>query len=87
MLNRPVPNYKNSHPLVVNLRMSLHPDRTLGERIRKWRLEQGLFQRDVAKIIGVDEMTIVNWERNWTGATEENLIRMEAMLKFELPTR
>jgi hypothetical protein len=38
-------------------------------------------------MISVDEMTIVNWERNWTGATEENLIRVEAMLKFELPIR
>jgi predicted transcriptional regulator len=51
MNNRAAPNYKNSHPLVVTLRMSLHLDRTLGERIKKWRLEHELFQRDLAKLI------------------------------------
>jgi DNA-binding XRE family transcriptional regulator len=60
MLNRAAPNYKNSHPLVVTLRMVLHTDRTLGERIKKWGLEKGLFQKDLAKMIGMDEMTIVN---------------------------
>jgi len=73
MLARAAPNYKNSHPLVVTLRMSLHPDRTLGECLRKWRLEQGLFQRDLAKMIGVDEMTIVNWEKGRTKPTRKNL--------------
>jgi DNA-binding XRE family transcriptional regulator len=32
-------------------------------------LERGLFQVDLAKMVGVNEMTIVNWEkgrtRNW----------------------
>ncbi|WP_221262111.1 helix-turn-helix transcriptional regulator [Mucilaginibacter sp. AK015] len=35
---------------------------TLGERIRKARIERGLLQREVAKIIGVCEDTIVGWE-------------------------
>ena len=35
---------------------------TFGGYIRKARLEKGLRQVDVAKAIGVDEMTIVNWE-------------------------
>jgi hypothetical protein len=48
---------KNSHPLVVTLRISLYPDTTLGERIKKWRLEQGFFQRDLAKMVGVNEMS------------------------------
>jgi predicted transcriptional regulator len=60
MLNRAAPNYKNFHLLVVTIRTSLDPDRTLRERIKKWRLEQGVFQKDLAKIIGVDEMSIVN---------------------------
>jgi DNA-binding XRE family transcriptional regulator len=80
MLNRAAPNYKNSHPLVVTLRISLYPDTTFGERIKKWRLERGLFQRDLAKIIGVDEMTIVNWERGRTKPTKKNLDRIKAIL-------
>jgi len=60
MVNRAAPNYKNSHPLVISLRMFLHPDQTLGERIKKWRVEQGLFLKELARMIGVGEMTIVD---------------------------
>jgi transcriptional regulator with XRE-family HTH domain len=60
--------------------MSLHPDQTLGERIKKWRLEKGLFQRDLAKLIGVDEMTIVNWEKGRTKPTEKNIERIKEIL-------
>jgi len=77
MNTRAAPNYKNSHPLVVTPRMSLHPDRTLGKCTRKWRVEQGLFQVDLAKRIGVNEMTIVNWERGGTKPTKKNLERLE----------
>jgi len=65
--------------------MPLHPDQTLGERIRKWRLEEGLFQRDLAKIIGVDEMTIVNWEKGRTKPIKQNLERLEKILGDLLP--
>ena len=30
--------------------------------IREWRMEQGISQVDLAKRLGVNEMTIVNWE-------------------------
>ena len=34
----------------------------MGEKIRKFRLERGLRQKDLAILLGVNEMTIVNWE-------------------------
>lgn len=37
---------------------------SLGEHIKKRRLEQGLFQKDVAKVLGVAETTIWMWENN-----------------------
>jgi DNA-binding XRE family transcriptional regulator len=86
MLNRATPIYKNSHPLVITLRLSLHPDRTLGERIKKWRLEEGLFQRDLARLIGVDEMTIVNWEKGKTKPIKQYLERLEKILGDLLPS-
>gem|GEM_PF-762537 len=64
--HRAAPNYKNSHPMVITLRLFLHPDKTLGERIKKLRLEQGLFQVDLARMIGVNEITIVNWKKGRT---------------------
>ncbi|MGD0589996.1 MAG: helix-turn-helix transcriptional regulator [Bacteroidota bacterium] len=37
---------------------------TWGEHIKKRRLELGLFQSQVAKILGVTESTITNWEKH-----------------------
>jgi DNA-binding XRE family transcriptional regulator len=36
--------------------------RTLGNHLRKRRLDLGLLQREVAEQLGVDETTIYNWE-------------------------
>lgn len=39
---------------------------TLGDRLRRRRLELGLYQKDVAVQIGVTTSTIWNWEHGWT---------------------
>lgn len=36
---------------------------TLGEHIYRRRIKSGLFQKDVAKLIGVTTYTITNWEK------------------------
>ena len=63
-------------------RRSVFPflSQTLGDRIRKWRLERGLFQRDLAKKIGVSEMTIVNWEKGRTKPIKQNIEKLEKIL-------
>jgi transcriptional regulator with XRE-family HTH domain len=66
--------------LVITLRLSLYPDQTLGEGIKKWRLEHGLFQADLAKVIGVSKMTVVNWEKGRTKPIKQNLERLEKIL-------
>jgi len=38
---------------------------SLGDHIRKKRLDLGLFQKDVAKIIGTSEVSVYNWENNY----------------------
>jgi len=38
---------------------------TIGDHLRKKRLDLKLFQKDVAKIIGCDECSIWNWENNY----------------------
>jgi DNA-binding XRE family transcriptional regulator len=58
----------------------------LGERIKKWRLERGLFQVDLAKMMGVNEMTMVNWEREGTKPTKRNLERIKVILRFRPST-
>ena len=78
--NRSAPNYKNSYPLVITLQLPLYPDQTLGEHIKKWRLERGLFQVDLAKKVGVSEMTIVNWEKGRTKPIKQYFERIEKIL-------
>ncbi len=39
---------------------------TLGEHIKKIRKERGLLQREVAKALRVDSMSVVNWEMKRT---------------------
>lgn len=95
MLNRAAPNYKNYTPLVITLRLPIYPDRSLGERIKEWRLEKLLLQRNLAEKIGVNEMTIVNWEKG-TKPAKGSLEKLEAVIGtlhsppslggFELPT-
>lgn len=40
--------------------------KTLGDHIRKKRLDLGLFQKDVAKTLGTNMASILNWEKNRT---------------------
>ena len=40
--------------------------KTIGEHIKKKRIELNLFQRDVANILKVSECSITNWEKNRT---------------------
>jgi transcriptional regulator with XRE-family HTH domain len=37
---------------------------TLGDHIRAWRMDRGLFQRDVARLVDVTTDTVRNWEKN-----------------------
>ena len=53
--------------------------RTIGERIRKHRLDLGLRQIDAAKAIGCNEMSIVNWEK---GHTQPRSSHLPGVMKF-----
>jgi len=46
-------------------------------------LEQGLYQAQLAKRIGVDEMTIVNWEKDRTVPQGSRLARLAEALNVE----
>ena len=39
---------------------------TIGDHLREKRLDLKLFQKDVARLLGVDTLTICNWENNLT---------------------
>ncbi len=48
--------------LSITFRILRHPEGTFGEKIKKFRLERGLRQKDIAIVLGVNEMTIANQE-------------------------
>lgn len=52
---------------------------TIGEHIKRRRLELGLYQKDVAKLLGVTEYTIINWEK---GRTEPTVSNIPALIQF-----
>jgi len=56
----------NTQPLLLKFSVSRYPIQTLGQRIRKARLERELFQVDLARKLGVNEMSVVNWEKDRT---------------------
>ena len=43
-------------------------------------METGVFQKDLAKMISVSEMTIVNWEKGRTKAIKQNFERLEKIM-------
>lgn len=52
---------------------------TLGEHIKKRRLELKLTQQEVARLLGVDLSTILNWEKGYTEPLVES---MPTILRF-----
>jgi transcriptional regulator with XRE-family HTH domain len=53
--------------------------RTLGDAIRKRRLDLGLRQRDVAKQIGCNKTSVANWEKN---RNEPRIIHLAGVVAF-----
>jgi DNA-binding transcriptional regulator YiaG len=59
-------NHSFSTPLKLWFRASRYPDQTLGQRIKKARLERELFQKELAKMMEVSKDTVKNWENETT---------------------
>ena len=60
--------------------------RALGEKIRKHRMDLGLFQKDVAKFVGVATDTVTLWEKGRRKPSKRNLRKIEKFLLTEFKT-
>jgi transcriptional regulator with XRE-family HTH domain len=72
-MHRPYATEKKGYPATP---------KTLGEEIRKRRLDLNLRQIDVAKIIGCDEMTVVNWEKGYASPRINHMPKVVEFLGF-----
>ena len=54
--------------------------KTVGEAIRKRRLDLGLRQRDVGAIIGCDKMSVLNWEKGHTSPATNKISDIRSFL-------
>jgi transcriptional regulator with XRE-family HTH domain len=57
--------------------------KTIGEMIRKRRLDRRLRQADAAKVIGCDETTVVNWENGHRAPRVNHLAGVVKFLGFD----
>ena len=57
--------------------------RALGEKIRKHRMDLGLYQKDVAKFVGVATDTVTLWEKGRTKLSEGNLRKIREFLSIK----
>jgi DNA-binding XRE family transcriptional regulator len=58
--------------------------KTLGEKIRKHRMDLGLFQKDVAKFVGVATDTVRLWEKDRTKPSEMHLRKIKEFLSIKI---
>jgi DNA-binding XRE family transcriptional regulator len=76
---RAVQIYKNSHPLSITFTVSKYPSETLGQFLKKLRLEKGLEQWELAKKLRVHRNTIYEWENDRHRPSGKS---MERLTKF-----
>ena len=55
--------------------------KTLGERIRKERMDRGLLIKELALLIGVSEDTVINWGLRGVKPLGKNLRRLQEALE------
>jgi transcriptional regulator with XRE-family HTH domain len=56
---------------------------TLGDHLRKARLDRGLRQDEVARELGVGYQTVSNWERNYSRVGPRLLPKVVAFLGYD----
>ena len=58
----------------------LLPGETIGQRVMRARLGLGMTQEEFSKMLGVDESTIVNWERGERKPVEKYIKKLEQFI-------
>ena len=57
--------------------------KTLGEKIRRHRMDLGWFQKDVAKFVDVKTDTVTLWEKGRTIPNKKHQMKLKNFLKIK----
>ncbi len=70
--------------IIVSFDISKYGEpKTLGELLRKCRLENDLFVKELANLIGVTEDTVLNWEKDRTCPSQKKIILLKERLDID----
>ena len=70
--------------IIVSFDISRYGEpKTLGEFLRKRRLENDLFAKELASLIGVTEDTVINWEKGRTTPCQRNILLLKERLNID----
>ncbi|MBU0706965.1 helix-turn-helix transcriptional regulator, partial [Patescibacteria group bacterium] len=58
---------------------------TLGERIRKARMDKGLYAKELAKMLGVTDDTMLNWEKGRNMPQYKDVRNLQNALDLKIP--
>jgi len=83
IFNRAVLTYKNPVLTVPFVISRYDQPKTLGEFIRIRRFEKDLFAKELADLIGVDENTVLNWEKDRTTPSQRLILILKERLDID----
>ena len=67
--------------ILIIYREGKNHSQTLGEKLRKVRMDNGLMTKEFARLIGVTSDTVINWEIRDIKPEGENLERVREFLE------
>jgi DNA-binding transcriptional regulator YiaG len=74
-----VPIYKNPQPMNITFTIYRYPSETLGQLIKKLRIERGLEQRELARRLRVNKNSVCEWEND---RKKPSRMSMRRLVKF-----
>lgn len=58
------------------------PNNTFGSKLKKARLKQGIQQKDLAKMLGVNKVSVCRYEKDQSKPDKEIISKLSKILKF-----
>jgi len=79
-----VPIYKNAQPLNITFTVSKYASETLGQLLRKLRLQMGLEQWEVAKKLRVHRNSVYDWESDRHRPSGKSIERLAQFFRISI---